>query len=281
MPSKERWIGNPVSRMIKKRSLKLNQNYMCCFIGPPGTSKSYSAGDFCEDIDPTFNIKRVGFTAEEFLALVNSDLPPGSAIMWDECGVNLDARSFMTLMNKMTSYILQTYRHKNYITVFTVPNLKFIDMRARALFNAVFSMKSIDRVRRRSRAKLYFLDTNDRTGKTYYVRPRVEGQQGYEVLNAVHFKMPSRKFRLAYEKKKTAFTAKLNQDCLESIQELEAPKTGPRGLKVVVEEARECLDELRDRKGKFSTALIQMRLGVGQILARDIRKVLHEEAGGA
>ncbi len=259
--------------MIKHRLLKRNQNFMCCFLGPPGGGKSYAAGDFCESIDPTFTIKRVGFTAEEFLALVNSDLPPGSAIMWDEAGVNLDARSFMTLMNKMTSYIFQTYRHKNYVTVFTVPNLKFIDVRARALFNAVFAMRSIDRVRNRSKAKLFFLDTNVRTGKTYYVRPRVEGADGYEIVNAIHFRMPSRKWRIAYEKKKTAFTAKLNKECLESIQELEAPKT-VRGLKEIVVEAGGCLEELKDRKGKFNAPLIQMRLGVGITMADRVRRIL-------
>lgn len=261
---------------IRKRLLQQNQNFLAVFAGACGSGKSYAAMRLCSLVDPKFDMSRVVFTAEEFLALVNSDLPAGSAIMWDESGVNLDARSFMSVMNKVTSYVLQTFRHKNYFVVFTVPSMSFLDNRARTLTNALVIMKSIDRKKHKSRAKFYFVDCNARTGKVYTVLPRVKGPRGVTVLTHLNFSMPPKKLRDAYEKKKQAFTKKLNKECHADIVALQAPKEKARDMGSIIEEAKKSLPDITNDKGKLSYSLIQVKFGCGVDKAKSIRKALAE-----
>ena len=80
---------------IKSR-VDRNQNYVMLFVGQTGTGKSYAAMSLAEHVDPNFNINRVVFTADEFIAILNQDktMVKGSVIMWDEAGVGMPAREW-------------------------------------------------------------------------------------------------------------------------------------------------------------------------------------------
>jgi type II secretory ATPase GspE/PulE/Tfp pilus assembly ATPase PilB-like protein len=63
-----------------KRRIAENRNVIAIFSGDTGSGKSYGAIRLAEVIDPTFNLDRVVFTVEDFVSLINADLPRGQQL---------------------------------------------------------------------------------------------------------------------------------------------------------------------------------------------------------
>jgi len=64
---------------VTRRIHRQNKNWLAIVCGETGGGKSYSALTIAEVIDPEFSIDRVVFSAEEFMALLNSgDCTPGT-----------------------------------------------------------------------------------------------------------------------------------------------------------------------------------------------------------
>ena len=109
------------------------------------SGKSYCALSMAKQLDKRFTMDNVVFTPEELMNLVESDkLKKGSVIVWDEAGVGISHRSWQSQTNKLINYLLQTFRHRNFILIFTSPHLDFIDASTRKLFHAQFQTKEID-----------------------------------------------------------------------------------------------------------------------------------------
>ena len=79
------------------------------------------------------------------------------AIGFDEAGVGMNARDWYTIQNKILGMILQTFRHRNLMTVFTVPHISFIDVQARKLFNIAIVAQGYDKEQRLGFTKFYFM----------------------------------------------------------------------------------------------------------------------------
>lgn len=266
---------NPIEQDIWNMVHKRNKNFLVCVIGMPGTGKSYLGLRFCERLDPNFNIKRVVFTAKDFVELTTADLPPGSAIMWDEVGINLDSRAFMSLLNRMISHILQTFRHKNHIVVFTVPHLDLVDSRARGLFNAIIETDHIDKQYHRNYARYHYVQVNNKTGDAYYKRCRGELVNGHrEIYNMMTIGLPSPALHKQYEKAHKEFKVQLGKEILGEMTAPKKVKEEKRSLAEMVEEARTRIHELRDGKGKVNKVLIRLKMGVGINAAQDIARAL-------
>ena len=50
---------------------RYNKNWLCIVCGATGSGKSYTALKIAETVDPNFNIKKVVFTAKDFMNLIN------------------------------------------------------------------------------------------------------------------------------------------------------------------------------------------------------------------
>jgi len=100
-----RW--DPVS--IARTRLARNQNLLVVITGQTGTGKSLSALEFARLIDPKFTSAQVVFTVTEFLTMMEV-LGPGRVIIFDEAGVDLDARRSSSKKNVFFSNILKTFR---------------------------------------------------------------------------------------------------------------------------------------------------------------------------
>lgn len=208
---------NPVKSYILRRVLRQNKNFMMAVVGETGSGKSYAAIKLAMQLDPTFNIDRVCYTAQEFMALINSNLPPGSVIVFDEIGVSMDSRTWYSLMNKLINYVLQTFRHKNLIVIFTVPLTKFIDSKMRALLHAYIVMKAIGRSEKASYGSLYMMQVNYHTGEIFTKKPRILHGRERIRIDYIRFQLPPKKFLDEYETKRCAFTSKLNMDVEEEL----------------------------------------------------------------
>jgi len=221
---------------IQRRLLKNNKNWLCAIVGATGSGKSYSALYLASKIDPNFDVTKVVFSAEEFLKLINTPkkLKKGSCIVFDEFGVGMPRREWYSVSNKMISYLLQTFRHKNLAVIFTVPSLDYIDSQALKLFHSKIITMQIDKQREVVICKWFDLDFNPRRNKEPYNKyPRIRKQDGHIViLERVAFSMPDSKLVKSYELKKNRFTKDLNLELESTLKELRE-KTKPKDVRSI------------------------------------------------
>jgi len=84
--------------------------------GQTGSGKSWSALSIAEMLDPDFHMRQVIFKGTELLALINSNkLKRGSVIIWDEAGIDLSNRAWMSATNKLLNLYFKHLGHKGYI----------------------------------------------------------------------------------------------------------------------------------------------------------------------
>ncbi len=210
---------------INQRVMKRNKNFIMLFVGATGSGKSYSALRLAEMLDPTFTIDRVKFKAKDFMDCINDLVKrseageeiKGRVILWDEFGVEHNAREFMTISNRVINYFFQTSRHLNLIVIMTVPLLSFIDSATRKLMHSVAEMCGINQREKTATVKVKMMQTNVMTGKEYpkYLRYKKDGKQ--RVSKKLKFKLPSKQLLANYENNKKAFTTKLNQEIMEKL----------------------------------------------------------------
>src|SRR3989344_3930095 len=212
-----------------------NKNFLMLFVGATGSGKSYSALRLAEMLDNTFDIERVCFKAKDFMNCINDlvahsekgEVIKGKVVMWDEFGVEHNAREFMTISNRVINYFFQTSRHLNLIVIMTVPLLSFIDSSTRKLSHGVAEMQGINSRDKTATVKVKMLQTNVMTGKEYpkYLRYR-KGNKTY-ASKRLKFKLPSKELLEAYEKKKKGFTIQLNKDIMNKLLKNEAKDNKP------------------------------------------------------
>jgi hypothetical protein len=210
---------------IKDRVENKNKNFVMLFVGATGSGKSYSALRLAEMLDNSFDINRVKFKAKDFMNCINELVESseqgeeikGKVVMWDEFGVEHNAREFMTISNRVINYFFQTSRHLNLIVIMTVPLLSFIDSATRKLMHGVAEMQGINTRDKTASVKVKMLQTNVMTGKEYPKYLRYKRKNRTFVSKKLKFKLPSKELLEAYEIKKKEFTKGLNKDIMNKL----------------------------------------------------------------
>ena len=210
---------------ILDRVQNKNKNFLMLFVGATGSGKSYSALRLAEELDDSFDINRVCFKAKNFMNCINDlvarsekgEVIRGKVVLWDEFGVEHNAREFMTISNRVINYFFQTSRHLNLIVIMTVPLLSFIDSSTRKLSHAVAEMQGINSRNKTASVKVKMLQTNVMTGKEYPKYLRYRRKNKMFVSKRLKFNLPSPKLREAYEKKKKEFTTQLNKEIMNKL----------------------------------------------------------------
>ena len=202
--------------------IKRNKNFVCAVTGQTGSGKSYSCLTLGETLDPDFNIDNVCFTPREFMDLVNGKnkkLKSGSVILWDEMQVSMGHLDFQSIQSKAINYVLQTFRHRNFILLVSCPHLSFINASARKLLHAIMETVSIDKDKKQVILKPLLIQTNQRTGDLYFKYLRVVTPEGVCPLKRMRVGMASKELLKQYEQKKDEFTKKLNEDISRELEE--------------------------------------------------------------
>ncbi len=225
-------------KYIKDRVENKNKNFLMLFVGSTGSGKSYSALRLAEMLDDKFNIDMCCFRAKDFMNKINEliekseqgEVIKGRVILWDEFGVEHNAREFMTISNRVINYFFQTSRHLNLIVLMSVPLLSFVDSATRKLTHSIAEMQGINQREKKASVKVKMLQTNVITGKEYpkYLRYR-KGHKKF-VSRKIRFSLPSKELLEQYEIKKKQFTAQLNKEIMHrliSIEDKEHKKTKP------------------------------------------------------
>lgn len=194
--------------------IEKNQNFLGIAVGGTGSGKSYTMMRIAQKLDPSFTADRVCFTPKEFMEKIQEELPSGSVIMYDEAGVGVDARSWQSISNKMINYVLQTFRYRNLIVLFTVPKFDFIDKNCRALFHVLFKTQSIRKASKLAVVKPYIIapdHTASWRGSQGYIKKFMKTTLGgrYVKIDTIYLRLPRLSLRRDYEDKKHEFCKNL------------------------------------------------------------------------
>lgn len=196
-----------------KNRIKNMKNFLGITTGPTGSGKSWSALSICLMADPTFTPERIVFSMKELMKLINEgDLKSGSAILWDEAGIDASNRSWQSLTNKMINFLLQTFRHKRIILIMTTPYLDFVDSNTRKLFHAEITTEKIYKDKKEVQTKPMVIQYNSKNKKFYYKYLRVNTGKGTSPVKKWNIPKPPQWLVDEYEELKTKFTSALNKD---------------------------------------------------------------------
>lgn len=209
---------------IKQRISK-NKNFIGFISGKTGSGKSWSSLSIGEQLDSEFNIKRVVFSGIELMDLINSgELKKGSAIVFEEAGVEMSNKNWQSVTNKMLNYLMQTFRHRNFILIMNSPYMDFVDASTRKLFHAEMRTMGINEKTKECKLKPNLIDYNPRTQKFYYPRLKVLTKDGSVPITFWNVYKPSDELLEAYEKKKREFTDALNKRIYDELNEANKKK---------------------------------------------------------
>ena len=232
------WITYVKNRIARKK------NFLAAFLGSTGSGKSWGGLSFCEQVDPTFCKERIVTSTLQLLELVNNgNLKEGSAILYDEFGISGGGkRQWQSVDNKVLNYLFQTFRHKCFILIFTLPYFDWIDSQSQLLFNGIFQMQSIDYAKQTSRIKPFLMWYNARNKK---MCPKyLKFRRGKTILKLKQWNIPkpSDKLIQEYEEIKNAFTKRLNAELLQELTP-KAPK-----IKIITEKQQMAHDLMETHK---------------------------------
>lgn len=203
-----------IDKIVKGR-LRRNKNYLLAITGETGSGKSYGALTIAQMVDPTFNIKNVVFDSLSLMQqLQRKDIKKGSVLVFDEAGVGMSSREWQSQANKLLGFILETFRFKNVIVIFTMPNLDFLDKKGRQLIHAHAITKGIDHNKKVLRLRLMQLSTEQSTGKIYRKFYRLNGTP----IRIMGLPKPSKKLCKDYEDKKQEYFSALLADSIEKME---------------------------------------------------------------
>ncbi len=193
------WIENRIAE---------NRNANMIFVGDTGSGKSYSSIALAEQVDPNFWVDRIVFTARDFIGLVNSDLPKGSVVIFDDAGLGIPAREWQGMSAKIFGKLFQGFRYKNLISLITVPDISFIERQSRMLMHLYLEATDTQGIMKPFHPFHPFRG-DDRIGFRYPTKT-VGGRT--TSIKTLSFDMPSKELREAYEAKKADYMEKTNQE---------------------------------------------------------------------
>ena len=173
-------IKKNIDDKIRPALLKKDEDYIIAIDGQEGSGKSTFGFQLAKYIDPTLNLSRVVFSAEEFKEAIFK-AKKGQTIVYDEAFTGLSSRASLSAVNRVLVSLMMQMRQKNLCIILILPTFFLLDkyaalFRSRVLFH-VYKNKSIRgyfRVYNRKLKKLLYL-----TGKkdySYKVRTRYKGR---------------------------------------------------------------------------------------------------------
>lgn len=237
-PKEKYWIS-----YIKQR-IRNNKNFLGFVSGPTGSGKSYACLRIAKELDPEFTIERCVFGGIELMTLVNSGkLKKGSVVIFEEVGVEMSARNWASITNKMINYLLQTFRHRNFIFFLNSPFIDFVDAATRKLFHAEMSTLAIDFNKNEVLLKPLLIQYNSKLKKFYWKRLKVKTAEGKMPVDVWRVSKPGEELRKVYEEKKTRFTDNLNREILEELEAFRSKKNKKKELTEVQEEVLMMIEE--------------------------------------
>lgn len=178
------------------------RNYLILVTGKTGKGKSLSAGiNYALAINPEFTINNVVWDEKGFMNLVKT-CKPGDVILADEIGAWMGNRDYNTLVNKMLSMVIQTFRYKRLVVIWTAPLKRQVDVHLRIMCDENIEVLSINRARQQVNARCFepFEMNDGRLGRKLKVIQNERGENIY--ITRVHFDRPPKGIEDEYKRMK-------------------------------------------------------------------------------
>ena len=209
------WLLQWIRNRIKK-----NRNLIALFIGDTGSGKSMSAIRLAERVDPNFSVDRIVFTVQDFLALVNSGLPAGSVIVFDDAGLGINARLWQEMSARVFGMLTQGFRYKQILTFITVPDETFIERQSRKLVHIRFEATDVQGLMKMKLLSRNTFDPEHPMAKF----PRIHRGISEITVKLVKFHLPSDDLREKYEAKKKEYMESRFKEFQEELNLLDGGK---------------------------------------------------------
>lgn len=202
---------NPWLKWFKSR-VDSNTNANILVIGRPGIGKSWTslslAVSASQILGTPFDVeKQCVFSIKDLVDLINGGtMVPGSVIVYDEAGIDADAQKWASIAVRGLKWLMETYRHRRYIVIFTTPYPQFFMSAGRVLMDAEFEIVGRNDSKGLVSVKPFLREYNPRYDKVYFKFLRVQTDKGSRRIKRIVVSKPPLMVRRAYERKKTEFT---------------------------------------------------------------------------
>jgi ABC-type dipeptide/oligopeptide/nickel transport system ATPase component len=265
-----------------ERRIFQNRNANLVFVGDTGSGKSYASVSLAEQIDQNFSVEHIVFTTKDFISLVNSDLPKGSVVIFDDAGLGIPAREWQRTSAKIFGKLFQGFRYKNLISMITVPDISFIERQSRMLMHLYFEATDTQGIMKPFHP-FHPYRGDDRLGFKYPTMQR----SGREIqVRTTLFPLPSKKLADEYEAKKFEYmegTNKAFQLELEYTEMLE--KKAQEEMQKRIRKMEEAGEENRKKDEKRKKAIEMKNDGYSEReIAKEIgmgKSWVHKTVGNA
>jgi hypothetical protein len=256
MPQKKRDKMGKFSAAIFSRQKK-GLNTIILIVGARGIGKSYLALKLGETYDKNFSVENVTFNIENFLIRVQI-LRTGkwAWLIFDEIGLEVAARDFMSMVNKVMSYVAQSFRYTKINLVAVCPDPDMVDIHVRKLSDFWILVTN------RGHARVFKTKMNPFRSGGYYT----------PLFCDLRIPLPSPELCEAYEEKRHLVLEEKYYQYLEEIQAKGyVPKTVDWNAKA--RELRDAFEEEGIPRRKWA-AQIKIREGVAHVKAYEIKALM-------
>lgn len=160
------YLDERLQARLDRVKVDLKKNDKDCFIaldGNEGSGKSTLALQIGKYVDPTLNLSRVVFTAEEFrAAILKAKLR--QCVIFDEAFTGLSSRASLSGVNKTLISLMMQIRQKNLFVIMVLPTFFLLDK-----YVALFRSRALIHVYECSGRRGYFKVYNQRKKKLLYL----------------------------------------------------------------------------------------------------------------
>ena len=199
------------------------------------------------------------------MRLINSGkLGKGSAICYEEAGVGISSKTWMSQSNRLINFLIQTFRADNFVMILNAPYMDFVDASMRKLIHAEMITDGINLNKQTVRIKPQCIQYNSRIKKFYFKYLRVMTGKGYSVkVERWNVPKPSKKLLNAYTKRKFEYLDRLKR-------EIEADLLGKKKKKhtQVLKEDDIVMIESRNQGMTFTQIAYKLKRHLGSLKSR-------------
>ena len=195
----DRLKANLDNKVIPMLSLK-DKDCVLAIDGKEGAGKSVFAFQIGKYVDPTLNLSRVAFNAEEFRNIVFK-AKKGQCVVFDEAFVGLSSRGALTQVNRTLVSLMMQMRQKNLFVIIVLPTFFLLDK-----YVALFRARALIHVYENKGVRGYFRLYNSKLKKLLYLLGKKDYSYGFKIARTKFKGRFYGKFPLedekAYRKKK-------------------------------------------------------------------------------
>lgn len=213
----EYYIDDRLKKNLKEKIIPdLQKRDKDCFLaidGKEGSGKSTLALQIGKYVDPTLNLDRICFNAEDFRKQV-LNAKKGQCIIFDEAFVGLSSRASMSGVNKALVSMMMQQRQKNLFVIIVLPTFFLLD-----IYAALWRTRNLIHVYESKGKRGYFRVYNSKKKKLLYLR----GKKTYSYLTKGKYKVETSfrgrfygKFALGDDKEEEIYRRKKEQALRET-----------------------------------------------------------------